>query len=265
MNNKGFIATSLIYSFFLVFVAVMASILATYAHNRILVNNVNEGIVDDLNATVESKYLVIENMIRNSDFEEDVTDELGNKNWEFSNAAITEVLNPLPNPLPEGFKIISYRGMKSVDIRKGNSEIKQDIHKILGEEEEVEANPYDIEKDHYYYLRYYIFRNGSISGSSSFTLEKTGSVLNFNLNYINTEIYANWDLKSDIVLATDSGSYTLRIVNTNINGDFVNLNIDSLMLIDVTELVEASGSVPAAKDYLDTFDYFEGPKSITKP
>ena len=125
--------------------------------------------------------------------------------------------------------------------------------------------PYDIEKDHYYYLRYYIFRNGSISGSSSFTLEKTGNVLNFNLNYINTEIYANWDLKSDIVLATDSGSYTLRIVNTNINGDFVNLNIDSLMLIDVTELVEASGSVPAAKDYLDTFDYFEGSKSITKP
>ena len=243
MNNKGFIATSLIYSFFLVFVAVMASILATYAHNRILVNNVNEGIVDDLNTTVSEKYLVIKNILQNSDFEE-------SGSWSLSNAAITVVPDPIPDPLPEGFKIISYRGMKSLKINPGNSDIREEN--------------LTLEKDHYYYLRYYIFRNGPIGGTSRFTLEGPATY-DFNLSFITPAIYANWDLKSNIIPVLVAGNYTLRNVNTGISGDFVDLNIDSLMLIDVTELVNVSGSVATAKDYLDTFDYFEGAMSITKP
>ena len=243
MNNKGFIATSLIYSFFLVFVAVMASILATYAHNRILVNNVNEGIVDDLNITVSEKYLVIRNILQNSDFEE-------SGSWGLVNAYVADVPNPIPDPLPENFKIISYHGMKSLKINKTNSEITQ-------------AN-LALEKDHYYYLRYYIFRNGPISGTSKFTLEGPATY-DFDLGFISPAIYANWDLKSTIIPVAKDGTYTLKNTNTNIAGDFVDLNIDSLMLIDATELVEVSGSVPVAKDYLDTFDYFEGAKSITKP
>ena len=43
-NNGGFIATSLIYSFFLVFALLMAAILATASENRILVNAIKKDI-----------------------------------------------------------------------------------------------------------------------------------------------------------------------------------------------------------------------------
>ena len=53
MHKNGFIATSLIYSFFLIFLAIIANILFSYAHNRILLNNINEGILDDLNESIK--------------------------------------------------------------------------------------------------------------------------------------------------------------------------------------------------------------------
>ncbi len=81
MNNKGFIATSLVYSFFLVFVAVVASIIVTYAHNRILINNLNDGIVDDLNENILGKYGDIFNVLQNGDFET-------NEFWTLTNADI---------------------------------------------------------------------------------------------------------------------------------------------------------------------------------
>ena len=55
-NNGGFIATSLIYSFFLVFALLMAAILATASENRILVNAIKKDIYDNLEA--KSAYLV---------------------------------------------------------------------------------------------------------------------------------------------------------------------------------------------------------------
>lgn len=55
-KNGGFIATSLIYSFFLVFALLMAAILATASENRILVNAIKKDIYDNLEA--KSAYLV---------------------------------------------------------------------------------------------------------------------------------------------------------------------------------------------------------------
>ncbi len=55
-RKKGFIATSLIYSFFLVFALLMASILAVASENRILVNAIKDDIYDNLEQ--KSAYLV---------------------------------------------------------------------------------------------------------------------------------------------------------------------------------------------------------------
>lgn len=55
-KNGGFIATSLIYSFFLVFALLMAAILATASENRILVNAIKKDIYDNLEE--KSAYLV---------------------------------------------------------------------------------------------------------------------------------------------------------------------------------------------------------------
>lgn len=49
MNNKGFIATSLIYSFFLIFITLFLTIIADYLQNKVLLNTIEKGIKEDLN------------------------------------------------------------------------------------------------------------------------------------------------------------------------------------------------------------------------
>lgn len=49
LNNKGFIAISLIYSFFLVFLIALLAVVSDYAHNRVLLNNVKQETQEYLN------------------------------------------------------------------------------------------------------------------------------------------------------------------------------------------------------------------------
>ena len=49
-NKKGFIATSMIYSFFLVFLMLMVTILANSINNRILVGKIKEDIRSEIDA-----------------------------------------------------------------------------------------------------------------------------------------------------------------------------------------------------------------------
>ena len=49
-NKKGFIATSMIYSFFLVFLMLMVTILANSINNRILVGRIKEDIRSEIDA-----------------------------------------------------------------------------------------------------------------------------------------------------------------------------------------------------------------------
>jgi len=51
MNNKGFIATSLIYSFFLIFITLFLTIIADYLQNKVLLNTIELGIKDTINKT----------------------------------------------------------------------------------------------------------------------------------------------------------------------------------------------------------------------
>ncbi|MDD2409227.1 MAG: hypothetical protein PHD03_00685 [Bacilli bacterium] len=48
MKKNGFIATSLLYSFFLVFCALLLALVATYVHNRLLLNNLTNNVKDEL-------------------------------------------------------------------------------------------------------------------------------------------------------------------------------------------------------------------------
>ena len=52
MNNKGFIATSLIYSFFLIFITLFLTIIADYLQNKVLLNTIEKGIKDEINSTM---------------------------------------------------------------------------------------------------------------------------------------------------------------------------------------------------------------------
>ena len=48
MKKNGFIATSILYSFFLVFVTLFVALISAYIHNRILLSNMNEAAWDNL-------------------------------------------------------------------------------------------------------------------------------------------------------------------------------------------------------------------------
>jgi len=64
-NNKGFIAISLIYSFFLVFLVTLLMILANYVHNRILLSSVKKETQEYLNGLAEFNPVELENKIYN--------------------------------------------------------------------------------------------------------------------------------------------------------------------------------------------------------
>lgn len=60
-NNKGFIAISLIYSFFLVFLVTLLMVVNNYAENRILLNDVKKETQEYLNSLAEFNPVRIEN------------------------------------------------------------------------------------------------------------------------------------------------------------------------------------------------------------
>ena len=51
-NNQGFIAISLIYSFFVLFIILILGILSNYSKNRILLTNITNEIKADLNKSL---------------------------------------------------------------------------------------------------------------------------------------------------------------------------------------------------------------------
>lgn len=48
MKKNGFIATSILYSFFLVFISLFVALVSTYLHNRILLSKINESAIETL-------------------------------------------------------------------------------------------------------------------------------------------------------------------------------------------------------------------------
>lgn len=51
INRKGFVSMSLIYAFFIVFIAIMLALLADYANNRILAHTLNQDIMEHLDTS----------------------------------------------------------------------------------------------------------------------------------------------------------------------------------------------------------------------
>ena len=49
MKKNGFIATSLIYSFFLIFITLFLSVIADYLQQKVLLNTIETGIKQDIN------------------------------------------------------------------------------------------------------------------------------------------------------------------------------------------------------------------------
>ncbi len=78
MQKKGFIATSLIYSFFLVFLILMSTILARAANNRILLNAIKGDIREELD---NQKGFVVDT-IENKQYQPKEKIEFASETWQ---------------------------------------------------------------------------------------------------------------------------------------------------------------------------------------
>lgn len=75
INRKGFVSMSLIYAFFIVFIAIMLALLADYANNRILAHTLNQDIMEHLDTSEDKSCqpYTINNSILNNTIDYDIT------------------------------------------------------------------------------------------------------------------------------------------------------------------------------------------------
>ena len=246
MKKNGFIATSLIYSFFLAFVALVSVILTTYSYYRTILNTLNKDILSGLNTEIQSKYITLENLIQNGSFEDST-----NK-WE----------SQVNVEIPAASENISAHGANSLRLNTSNYTANSMIQQSVT----VPTNIASISGKHQYYLRFRIFRNGNLvfSGGDAANAYANISVAT------NSKIglggaFTNWSLASMVIEGNAASSITVNFTANNSvldhqgktdtdvgGGRALSVYIDDVMLIDVTELSSKLGiSGDALKNRLD--------------
>lgn len=250
-KKNGFIATSIIYSFFVVFVALVVSIMATYAHYRIILNDLNDGILDDLNTTIYNKYALLKNLIPVGNFDVENTNMPG---WVLSNAIVANTSDEFH---------ASYSGARALRIGSGGSAL---LNYSAIEQPETTANA-----NHKIYVRYRYFRSGTLASGTSMSIKANDQTIAIGSDPL-AGSYQDWILAS-YILDVNVSSYSANQWNYNVNitgtQNYSFVYIDDLMVIDVSSLYKNAGSSVednSIKTYLDDkLDYFSGAKSILKP
>lgn len=240
-RKNGFFATSIVYSFFLVFALLCAILLANYAHNRLLVRDFGTEIKDNLNFRGNNKLANVKNLIQDSDFES------GSNNYFVTTGSASKVINQ------------HYNGVYSVKLDTGEGSIRQRI-----DSEYLKGLKYPgIENGHIYYLqrRYYTFGqpisfsnanlylratndNGTSNDFAFKTLDYTNpdnsnllseQALFANLNTVaNNNGAYNWGVLGSVVKAKASANTWDFVMEYNYTGN-IPIYFDSFFLVDITK------------------------------
>lgn len=237
--KNGFFATSIIYSFFLVFALISALLLANYAHNRLLVRDFNMEIKDDLNVRGNNKLANLKNLLQDSDFES------GTDTYFKATGSASKVINQ------------HYNGSFSIKIDHGVGSITERL-----DSEYFKKLKYSgIQNGHIYYLqrRYYTFgQTVTFSNANTYlkgtndngtTNEYPFKTLNYN-NIDNPVLLTEQSLFSNLNTVSNAGAYNwgvlgsvVKVGSSTKTWDFVmeynysgNIPIyfDSFILIDLT-------------------------------
>ena len=245
MKKNGFIATSLIYSFFLAFVALVSVILATYSYYRTILNTLNKDILSGLNTEIQSKYITLENLIQNGSFED------GTNKWG----------SQVNVEIPAASENISAHGANSLRLNTGNYTANSQVQQPVV----VPDNIASISGKHQYYLRFRIFRNGNLvfSGGDANAYANISAAPDSKIGL--GGVFTNWSLASMVIEGNAAPSITVNFTANNSvldhqgktdtdvgGGRALSVYIDDVMLIDVTELSSKLGiSGTALKNRLD--------------
>ena len=239
-TKNGFFATSIIYSFFLVFALISAILLSNYAHNRFLVRDFNAEIKNDLNARGNNKLANLKNLLQDSDFES------GTDTYFKTTGSASKVINQ------------HYNGSFSIKLDNGSGSITERL-----DQEYFKKLKYNsLQNGHIYYLqrRYYTFGqtvnfsnantylkgtndNGTTNEYAFKTLDYNNSnnpnllteqTLFSSLNTINVSNEYNWGVLGSIVKVNSTAKTWDFVMEYNYSGN-IPIYFDSFILIDLTK------------------------------
>ena len=235
INNKGFIATTLIYSFLLLFATLVTVIITNYNYYRNTLNKYNKNINDALNNIVNNKYVTLYNEIDNSDFE--------TKNVSWHTGSSTTNFNNNGN--------LGYDCNQS-DCTNKNGSYQTDYTNAGGNNSFrfapktnsiVNSNVFSCIANNYYYVSYDVFTSGALSGGNIGIYNNSGRFeVSESLNYG----FQNWSRRGFIGKVSSGGNCVFRIDYQNSGGGAdIRMNIDNVAVINITELLSKAGiSIP---------------------
>ncbi len=148
-NKNGFISTSIMISFFMVFILISTLVLASYTHYRYLLQGLNSSILSDLNEVIDSKYVTLKNIVKDGSFE---NYNNNNSDWTFEGDYI-KVKNQ-----SEADYLTSFDGDYSVVFGYNVSNDIKDFNSLLKQKISIKKKG-----KRYYYFSYKIDRNTDVS------------------------------------------------------------------------------------------------------
>ena len=146
-RKNGFIATTLIYSFLLLFATLVIVIIGNYTYYRSTINAYNKGINDSLNNLIDTKYVTLTNLVNNSDFE----DQEDRDSWSGIGA---NAYYSGEETMGNGVTSLKFNGKSNALVR---------------------SNYFNCEANHYYYFSYTLFTNGTVGPIDTGTATGSGS------------------------------------------------------------------------------------------
>lgn len=234
-NKSGFIATSLIYTFFLAFIAILTALLSNYLANKTILDRYNGDIQNKLNNGNGSVSLyvsyasiddgkTITNLVRNGNFSD------GLNEWNIQG----------------GGNFLAVNFIKPCIIKNGYSGYL--------------SQPINVVPDHKYYLRMEYHQVGNYNGDVFVSSAVDNSDVGIN-KVISSSISGDgWKSISEIVELTGSELLRSMIVGKQSYGSS-STYYTNLLLMDITYAFNDSVS----KDWLDNnIDYFDGTVSFLK-
>lgn len=243
-KKNGFIATSLIYTFFLVFAMLSILLLANYTHNRLLLRTFNTEIKGDLDTRGGSKLANFKNILNNTEF------EIANDSWVVTgNAAY-----PTKGYVQNGLEF--QHDTENLTAFDDNGSVTQNISR-------------DLKPGHKYYLRMAVW-NGQISLSDNNYVRLYNTVTNTIVPFNNlnlSELYSDWTVIGQIIVLPEGVSeqnWQLQIGIVRLSNGF--LRIDEIILMDVTNAC-GEGELTPSLEWLNNqsnLPFFEDKYIINK-
>lgn len=242
MKKNGFIATSLMFSFFIIFLTMTLMIMATYTQYQTLINSSNENVLNDLNDNVIiGKYTTLYNSIIDGDFDSIKNNAFNSTAWKLNSNAVAYN--------DEATQKSSYIRLKPTAASFGQTINSSRLLKKRSTSSKI-------------YVRYNVFRNYTINctndrpylniGSRTYTLKAENRLCGE---------FASWKMYSEILTVNvDSDNQYLGFSINNMSSgkasvtdvNTLNINIDNIMVIDVTDMYKDGTTDAIVKGLLDS-------------